>query len=93
MHVTSDKYSLLSRFINIFFALNATLFYASRLVINGGYWFPLVAAALFLIAEGIMLWPWTDLKSNKVYLTCFITTALGAYFTVASIVYWIQHPT
>lgn len=89
--VSSEKYSSLSRYVSLMFAANATLFITSKLVISGGYWFPLVACAFYVAVYGILLCPWTELKCKKVYLTAFTLAAIGSYFTIASVVYWIQH--
>ena len=41
--IAPDNFSVLSRFLNLIFVANATLFIGSRLVITHGYWFCLVA--------------------------------------------------
>ena len=88
---SSDKYSLLGRFINLLFLLNASLFITSRLSVTRGYWFCYLSAVAFLTAYGIMLFPLTNLRSRRVYTVVFTLTAVGAYFTLASVLYWLQH--
>ncbi len=88
---SSEKYSSLSRYINLMFILNATMFISSKLIVTHGYWFPLVAAILFVVVYFLILAPWTDLKSTRLYVTLFILTAVASYFTIASVIYWIQH--
>lgn len=87
----SDKYSAMGRFVNLMFIVNATLFITSRLIITRGYWFCLVAAVLYLAVYVIMLSPWTNLRSRKVYLTLFWLVVAATFLSVDSFVYWYQH--
>lgn len=91
VEVAPDKFSLLSRYLNLVFIANATLFIGTRLVITHHYWFCLVANALVVAAYAIMLSPWSNLHSRRVYYACFTLAAVATLLTILSIAYWIHN--
>ncbi len=87
----TDKYGWLSRYINLLLVLNITLFVSSGLVTKRGYWFCLLASSIIILINGLVLNPWSNPKSRKLYQVVFWLTVLVTYLTVASVIYWIQH--
>ncbi len=88
--IAPDNFSVLSRFLNLIFVANATLFIGSRLVITHGYWFCLVAIGLVTLAYGLIISPWSNLRSWKLYVTCFWLAAMATLLTIVSLIYWIH---
>ncbi|MSP18899.1 MAG: hypothetical protein EXR74_04950 [Bdellovibrionales bacterium] len=87
----TDKYAWLSRYLNLLLVMNITLFVSSGLVIKKGYWFCIVASSIIIIINGLVLNPWSNPRSHKLYQVVFWLTVFVTYLTIASIIYWIQH--
>jgi len=85
------KYEGLTHLSSLLIIINITVFVATGLVQGFTYYFPLIALVLFFLLHLITIFPKTDLLNKKVYWTCFSLLIIGGYFTVASIIYYVQH--
>ena len=80
----------LSRFLNVLILINGTTFVLTGLVRDLMYYYPIIALALFFLVEVYLIIPCFDLKSKKLYWGALSVFGLGIYFTLASIVYFVQ---
>ncbi len=87
----TDKYAWLSRYINLLLVINITLFVSSGLVAKRGYWFCLLASGVIIAINGLVLNPWSNPKSPRLYQVVFWLTVVVTYLTVASVIFWIQN--
>lgn len=77
--------------LGMLIVVNLTLFVSSGLVAGFKYYFPLIALTLFGIVQTVITFPTVNLKSSKVYWFCFSLAWLGIYFTMASVIYMLEH--
>lgn len=80
----------LSRLNGLLVILNISMFFLSGLVTRGYYYTIYSPVSLGLVGI-ITLIPTHLLKSLRYYLFSLMLETVGAYFFVASIVYWVRH--
>lgn len=87
----SLKYQNVSRFLTLLIILNSSVFIVTGLVQGYRYYFPLIAIAICLVEEILLMFPLIRLNSSRWLWALNISTLVSLYFTVASVVYYIQY--
>lgn len=85
------KIANISRLTNMMVILNITLFVTSGLVKGLEYFFPIIALVIFCLLSLVLIFPLTNIQGLRTYWIIFIAFLIGTYFTIASIVYLVEH--
>lgn len=85
------KIANIGRFTNLLIILNISLFVTSGLVKNFDYYFPMIAISLQLMIHFIITFPIYLIRKKTELISLFIALWISIYFTIASIIYLIQH--
>ena len=85
------RYDQIGRSLNLLIVINITVFVTSGLVQDFRYYFPLIALIIFLVLQFVLTVPLFKLRGPISLLLISVGMWIGVYFTMASIVYMIQH--
>lgn len=80
----------LSRVNNLLIALNISLFFLTDLVTKHGYYFTFFSLFFLSLVAVVPLLAFGLLYRLWYYLTMVLSEAVGIYFLVVSIVYWVS---
>ncbi len=83
-------WSNLSRLNVLFVLLNITIFFLTGLITQGYYYTYYSLSALGVVGLGMVM-PTILVKKLWYYLCFLFFEAIGIYFCVSSIVYWVRH--
>jgi len=85
------RYDQIGRSLNLLIIVNVTVFVTSGLIQGFQYYFPLIALGIFMVLQFVLTVPLFKLRNTITLLIITLTMWVGVYFTVASIIYMVQH--